>query len=170
MADLCKASGCGEVRETCSDYCSKHGVPDKNERLLAAMVEIRDLMANAYGNSSFHPRVAKMAQAAIEAFKAAPSATGDIEQAWQMLEACGVPRERARNNLARGIEVLSSRLAKEEWFQRAMEADATRYRWLRVRGCAIDGTDAQRDGLVRRCVNLDEEIDKLASTDGSTAK
>lgn len=39
--------------------------------------------------------------------------------------------------------------------------DAERYRWLRVKGVAIDGTDAQRAGLVRRCVNLDEEVDSL---------
>lgn len=37
--------------------------------------------------------------------------------------------------------------------------DAERYRWLRVRGCAIDGSDAQKNDLVRRCINLDDEID-----------
>jgi hypothetical protein len=46
--------------------------------------------------------------------------------------------------------------------------DARRYRWLRVRGCAIDGTDAQRDGLVRRCVNLDEEVDALMASASTT--
>ena len=43
----------------------------------------------------------------------------------------------------------------------AIEMDAARYRWLRVRGCAIDGTEHQREGLVRRCINLDEQVDAL---------
>ncbi len=45
--------------------------------------------------------------------------------------------------------------------------DALRYRFLRVRGCALDGTDAQRDGLVHRCINLDEEIDALTQSDST---
>lgn len=69
----------------------------------------------------------------------------DLEKAWQMLEVCGVPRERAHGNLARGIEVLSSRLAKEEWFQKVMEADAARWRWMRDgHYLGLDGEQADR--------------------------
>ncbi len=50
------------------------------QALRLAMVEIRDLMLNAYGNSSFHPRVRKMADDAIAAFdRANPSASVTIK-------------------------------------------------------------------------------------------
>lgn len=47
----------------------------------------------------------------------------------------------------------------------AITENDARYQWLRVRGCAIDGTEHQREGLVRRCINLDEEIDSLRAVD-----
>ena len=61
---------------------------------------------------------------------ASPEETAQIERAFQMLEACGVPRERAKT-VANGIDVLATRLNRDEFFTKAMEADAARYRWLR---------------------------------------
>jgi hypothetical protein len=43
--------------------------------------------------------------------------------------------------------------------------DAARYRWLRVRGVAIDQTESQKRGFVRRCCNLDEEVDHLRAAE-----
>lgn len=64
---------------------------------------------------------------------ARPEAVGhdEIERAFQMLALYGVPRERCRGYVARGIEVLATRLDREERFQKAIEQDAARYRWLR---------------------------------------
>lgn len=46
--------------------------------------------------------------------------------------------------------------------------DAERYRWLRIRGAALAGTEALEQGLVHRVGNLDEAIDNLRRADRSS--
>jgi hypothetical protein len=48
--------------------------------------------------------------------------------------------------------------------------DAARYRWMRVHGAALAGTETFRESLVRRCINLDEEVDALMARTDSEAK
>lgn len=47
--------------------------------------------------------------------------------------------------------------------------DAERYRWLRIRGAALAGTEALEQGLVHRVGNLDEAIDNLRRADRTEA-
>lgn len=88
-------------------------------------------------------------------------ASDAVERAWQMLEACGVPRIRANGNLARGIEVLSTRLGREEHFLLAMEKDAARWRWARADKTLWRGTYDYG-------VATPEEADAIADAELST--
>ena len=47
----------------------------------------------------------------------------------------------------------------EKSFTNTDAKDAKRYQWLRIHGAALAGSYHQREGLVRRVGNLDEEID-----------
>lgn len=111
------------------DYCAAYG--EAIEEMARMEVELADALAKAKE---------------AETTASATPCSAEIERAWQMLEICGVPRERARNNLARGIEVLSSRLAKEEWFQKAMEGDAERHRFC------------MKNGFPKACYNPEREV------------
>lgn len=85
------------------------------------------------------------------------SVSSEIERAYQMLEACGVPRERAKN-LANGIDVLATRFRRDEGFQRMAEADAARYRWWR-KWWADSADDMEHINDVQGQCSTAEELD-----------
>lgn len=64
-------------------------------------------------------------------------------------------------------EVEAQRLHDERM---AYRRDARRYRFLQIHGAALAGTEALNQGLVRRCVNLDEEVDALMARSQSEVK
>lgn len=175
IASLCQTVANHDIGEKLNNPPISHPVVDAVIQLQAERDSARLALADEKGRRQRWQKLAD--QRAIEvadlrtSAASATACSADIEKAWQMLEVCGVPRERARNNLARGIEVLSTRMSREDHFQKAMEADATRYRWLRH-----DSKELKTEQLKGQFVELyqgaalDEKIDKQMnnSPDGST--